>query len=551
MKTDLSSVHGSILRRLLYTIPAACLMAAMPAAAQSVSVGQLGAAQSFDRGPLTAGSGGLDANLWQGVSASRAAAQIDAIDIDGASELSYRFIRRILLSAGVPPQGDSETEAAYLQATTQAKLALGDYAALDSVSNEQNPLLRDPKFRANLALSTGDVDGACEESDREIDNRSAPFWMQIRIVCHIKREETAAAELTLNFMRENEESDKDFIALADYVLGLKKTTSTKLPSGQPVFTALKALKGGVTSAKTPADYAKTALSSEGTPNGRLAALFKSGRSLRPEQVKSIMSELQFSDADLAGEGGSYDLDTALEGLKSAVTRTKSVAQLYALANNLSDPTSSSHAVAALLNFSEGVGFVPQMTDLLSDSLPFIPADRQAELDAPRFAWAAVRRSDLSALGGIYRSLEAEDPLAGRIALASDALGNGFLLGQLGLDIEERLTKNGTIRRQAIRDALIALALGAQLSDAAAETLETYTQSERINPIQLARLNAAANANARAGTLLYVTQAIGARDVRKLSNLEIYTYVAALSKAGLTREAGELAAFDFLSRIPAS
>jgi hypothetical protein len=39
-------------------------------------------------------------------------------------------------------------------------------------------------------------------------------------------------------------------------------------------------------------------------------------------------------------------------------------------------------------------------------------------------------------------------------------------------------------------------------------------------------------------------------VTDLSELEIYSYVSALSDAGLAREAGELAAYDFLSRVPA-
>jgi len=117
------------------------------------------------------------------------------------------------------------------------------------------------------------------------------------------------------------------------------------------------------------------------PDARLAAVFKSGRTLRPEQVKSIMSELQFSNADLAGEGTSFDVESALTGLQGTLTRTKSVAQLYTFAANLSDPVSSAQAVAALLNFSETVDYVPQMTELLSETLPFISADKQAELDA--------------------------------------------------------------------------------------------------------------------------------------------------------------------------
>jgi len=103
MMSDRFSARLSVLRRLGYAASAACLLIALPASAQSVSSGQLGAAQSFDRGPLSASSGGLDANLWQGLSAGRAASQIEAVNITELSELPYRYMRRILLSAGVPP----------------------------------------------------------------------------------------------------------------------------------------------------------------------------------------------------------------------------------------------------------------------------------------------------------------------------------------------------------------------------------------------------------------------------------------------------------------
>ena len=531
------------------TLSALLLLVSVPSHAQSVDIGQLGAAQSYDAGPLGVNNDGLDPALWQGLSAERASAQIQAVNVTELSELPRRFMRRVLLSAGVPPQGDEASQTLYIQSSTNAKLRLDDYAALESLSDPQNPLQRDAKFRANLALASGDKEAACVQSDREIDNRAAPFWMQMRIVCHLIRDEAAAAELTLNLMRERDDKDEDFVANADYVLGLSKTVPDNSGVGSAVINALRSLDGDQ---KTPssADYAVIALSDQASADERLEALFKTKNRLTQDQVKSIMSSLLFSDSDLAG-GSSFDIDTALAGLQEAQSRTKSTAQLYNLALNYSDPSASAQAVATLLNFSESVDFVPQMTTLLSEAMAFIPSETQAGLDAQRFAWAALRRNDLSALGGIYRGLDSQDPLAGRIALASDALGNGFLLGQLGLDIETRLTQKGAIRKEAVRDGLIALALGAQLSDGAASAFEDYTKTERINPIGLARLNAAAKSSSRAQTLLYVIQAMGERESTELSGLEIYSYISALSQAGLTREAGELAAFDFLARVPRS
>jgi len=494
---------------------------ALTASAQSVIVGQLEAAQSYDVGPLNPNNGGLDASLWQGVSASRASQQIAAINSAELSELPYRFLRRVLLSAGVPPEGDEQAKADYLRNSTAAKLQLGDYNALASLSDPQNPLQRDAEFRVNLALATRDRKEACSESDRAIDNRTAPFWMQMRIVCHLMRDEAAAAELTLNLMRERDDSDDDFVALADHALGLRKNAPKNIPNS-PVLKLLKEISTG--EAETDMDYAGRALSNAETANERIEALFKSENRLAPDQVKTILSSLLITGSELAGGDESiFDVESALANLEAADTRGKSVGQLYSLATNYGDPYASAQATAALLKFSESVDYLPQMSDVLSETILFIPAEAQVELDPPRFAWAALRRGDLSALGALYRSLEAEDPLAGRIALASDALGNGFVLGQLGLDIESRINA----------------------------MLGNETRKERINPVELARLNASAKIGARAGTLLYVVQGIGEREPKELTGLELYSYISALSQAGLTREAGELAAFDFLSRVPAA
>ncbi|MEP6343941.1 MAG: hypothetical protein ABJ275_11570 [Maricaulaceae bacterium] len=529
----------------------ACLISGVHSSAQSVDISQLAAAQSYDTGPLDLANGGLDPSLWQGISADRAQLYISNIDGTNLSELSSVFFRRVILSAGVPPNGDVEQKAAFDRARTTAQLKLGDKLALETLSNSQNPLQRDAVFRAQLALSSGDSEAACSEADREIDDRSAPFWMQMRIICHIIRDETAAAELTLNLLREQEDADPNFSDLADYVLGLRKAAPTDIPLGDPLLDTLRALRtGDETGEKSGTAFAAVALSDAASPDERLAALFKAKNQLSTDQVTSILSSLLISNLELAG-GTSFDIDTTLAGLQDEATLTKSVAQAYNLAKNIDRIPTASQAVAVLLNFSESVDYVPQMSRHLSDVIAFIPAARQAELDAERFAWAALRQGDLSTLASIYRELAQEDPLASRIALAADALGNGFVLGQLGVDIETRLDGSENVRKQAVRDSLIALALGAQLSDKAALSLNlvSYDKAEQLNPLNLAEIDALAKSGAHAGTLLKVVASMGEREPKDLSNLEIYSYLSALSTAGLAREAGELAAHDFLSRAP--
>jgi len=510
-----------------------------------VDIGQLGAAQRYDTEPLNPSNGGLDPALWQGVSAGRASAAIENVDIPALSELPHRFMRRVLLSAGVPPEGDEAARADYLAVKIQAKLQLQDYTALNSLSDPQNPQQRQARFRVELALATGDRMAACRESDREIDNRSAPFWMQMRIICHIIRGEEAAAELTLNLMRERDDIDPDFIALSDTALGLRANAPKNIAPGDPILDSLRRLSDPENNLGIN-DHVQTAQDEQAAPQARLAALLKTKNRLTPQQVQAILSSFLYDTNDLAG-GASFDIDMALDGLQSEDTQAKSVAQLLNLAVNYSDPASAAQAVAALLNLSEAADFEPQMTQILSEALPFINPEDQVRLDARRYSWAALRRGDLSVLRGLYQALDDNDPLRGRIALASDALGNGFLLGQLGLDIETRLEAEDASRDNALRDAVIGLALGAQISEKTAGLLNQYNDQESINPLRLAALNSAATSGARALVLMQVAQAIGAREVTDLSKLEIYTYISALSDAGLSREAGELAAYDFMSR----
>ncbi len=511
-----------------------------------VVVDQLNAAQQYDSEPLNPSNGGLDPALWQGVTASQASVALEAVDYDALSELPYMFMRRVLLSAGVPPQGDNAARAEYLAVKTQAKLQLQDYTALNSLSNPQNPQQRQAQFRAKLALASGDIAAACDESDREIDKRGAAFWMEMRIICHIIRNEGPAAELTLNLMRSRDDASSDFVALADTALGLRKAAPKKISQNTATTTALQTLINK-DAAITVNDNLALAVDVQRDPNARLEAMFKTKNRLTVAQVKSIFSSFILTNDGLAG-GVNFDIDTALDGLNDDKIRAKSAGQLFAMSMDYGNPQELGRAVAALLKLSGDAGYGPQMMRVLSDALPFISYEDQAQLDALGFSWAAIRRSDLSALRGLYQALDPNDPLRGRIALASDALGNGFLLGELGLDIETRLLADEAAQDDARRDALIGLALGARMSDAASTAFHAYNGRDSINPLHLAQINSAAAANARAALLIEIAKSIGGRELSELSKLEIYSYIKALSTAGLPREAGELAAYDFMSRI---
>jgi len=147
------------------------------------------------------------------------------------------------------------------------------------------------------------------------------------------------------------------------------------------------------------------------------------------------------------------------------------------------------------------------------------------------------------LQDLYRSIE-DDTVKARIALAADAIGNGFLLGQMGSDIDSRLLSPENER--AKRDALLALALGSQLSSAASETLPGTTFGARkISEGDRAVLKANADNQHIAQLILRLSSLIDGQDLDASS---LAFAVETLREVGLSQYAGRLAARDFLDPL---
>jgi len=135
----------------------------------------------------------------------------------------------------------------------------------------------------------------------------------------------------------------------------------------------------------------------------------------------------------------------------------------------------------------------------------------------------------------------------RIAFAADAIGNGFRLGNLGQDMEARLGNEGLEGRRAVRDALLALALGSTLSDSEGIALEgaQVTTGRRVAAGDLAVLRSAAKASSRAETTLRAAEIL---EGKRLDAISFASVVESLMIAQLTDFAGQIAAQDFLKGL---
>ena len=117
------------MKTLLLTTVFAFVPAVVPLTAygQSIETGQLGAAQAYDAGVIDARTGGLDAALWQGTSAKTAVRLMKKLPLSSENDIVQDMIEAVILSAGVPPEGDTSE---YDQTRLKTVMAMGDKACL-------------------------------------------------------------------------------------------------------------------------------------------------------------------------------------------------------------------------------------------------------------------------------------------------------------------------------------------------------------------------------------------------------------------------------------
>jgi len=507
--------------------------------AQSIETGQLGAAQAFDAGVIDSRSGGLDAALWQGTSAKIAVHLLKKAPLSSQNKLVQDLIEAVVFSAGVPPEG---ADASYDQLRLKAVMKLGDKAALENIASRNPDIARDPGVRADLALASGDIAGACTVGDNITEGKGRPVWVKLRAFCHIDRGEESAAELAAELLQETGHEDAIFYDLMKVLTGASKELPNIDNINEPLLVAMaKKAAGSAGVSENSVDV----LDSNVPSFSRLKAVFKQADNLTDDQISSIFSQIAYQDDNLAGGTGvdhtSFDLETA-----KADPTARGMAQLFQLATATGDARSSAQAMALVLERADKDKTFPRFAKLFEADIAIIPAEFQAETNVKLFARAAIERRDVGALQGLYNAME-DGPEKSRIALVSDALGNGFNLGTLGKDIEGRLEGEGSEKRRAIRDTFIAVALGSRLSGEAGIALEGAGNGigGAAKAGDLLALMSAARAGSRAETALRAAIII---EKSPLNDRSLAGVIEALRIADLPQFAGRLAAEDFLSRL---
>ena len=498
----------------------------------------LGAAQDFDAGVLQ--DGALDTQLWQGTSAGRAAQLLDTAPFATQDPIIRKILRTVILTGGVPPQASTaqQTEA-YETARLQAVLAIagspsGDRSTLDAFLARNPDLARAPLAQVDLAFSKGDWSRACEISDTITTDRARPEWARLRAACHGLRGETSAADVTRDLLRSNGYDNPAYHAQMDALLSGAPPAEQIDPS-DPLVTFLAArnkiaMDPSEMSGEDLAGGAPAAASKSST----LTEIFNNFENINLAELQSTLGNLSF---DVAAPD--LDLETALSDPSARAT-----ARLFVIGQN-----GDASAVDAFITRAVRAGANEDaVLSKLAPMIKALPAQGRVNANLPRFTRVAILSQDIAGLQQLFGVLPS-GPVQARIALITDALGGGFYGQALGRDIEERLADPAQ-RAQAVGDTQIALALGANLSDSAADIVAKQPLPALTLPQnQLLLLEAAMRDSSRAEVSLMTASLLS----RGGLNITDKAYlISALAKTGLQPFAGQVAAdvyFEGLSITP--
>lgn len=540
------------------------LVTASNAYAQSIVVESLNAASAYDGGLLDPMTGGLDASLWQGTSAPLAVSVIEAAPLQSRNVIIRDLVKAALLSGGIPPKSKTQNEKTTFDRVRLMSVAkMGNAEATETLVTRFPELVSDNTLKVEMDFLSGDIQSACAVTDTVTEGRATPKWARVRAFCHIERDEIAAAELTTDLLRQSKYDDPTFYSLMDVLLDVSTPMKTSkrlvFDEALDLVMADKAeIRVGIGSL-SPYLAVKRAIDLERSDNERLEALFDGSPFMTDAQISTVLKGFANAETSMAGESESTEsqsLDTQTYDLESAMKAPapRALGQLYSLALEGSTSEIRAKAMTAYLDRVEQVGKFDRFAILVDGQAQQIPYDVQARTGLRNFAQLSVNRGDLGALQSLYRSIEADTPQQARMALVSDALGNGFFGGGLGRDIEDRLlgekASDEAVKARALRDSYIALAMGANLS---ADVSKELTRAGRgggkaAKAGALIALHSAARRGARAETALRTATLLAPGRPKDLDAATLASVISALRIAGLDNYAGRIAAEDFLSGL---
>ena len=210
-----------------------------PTAPAGIQVQEIGSSNSY-AGTLEPDAGGFGYDMWKGTSAHDVETLLPRIPLPGPSPAMRVLARRLILSNAESPTGQSDRDLMSIRAEQLTRLGnLADMEAFLAVvpANSKDPSLT--AFRREVLWLKGDVDGACAQA--AADMAVMPTDLDLnrqQLLCRAATGQTKEAQLGIDMLREQGQSDPKLVMLIDALGGAK---GAKLPPDLPPSPMLYAL----------------------------------------------------------------------------------------------------------------------------------------------------------------------------------------------------------------------------------------------------------------------------------------------------------------------
>lgn len=185
-----------------------------------VTMSGLNAIDPAGAGLITTNSGGFAPSLWQGSQRGPVSARIAQLPAAPSSTAMQGMMRRLLLTSAQPPTGTTPPDEPSFLAQRLAKIIGSGWLEEGAILGAQSA--RDDMYArmaaAEALLLQGREADACGETAGGGKSWTDPYWLKLRTLCYIAKGENAAANLTLDVMRERMIEDEPFFALASALI---------------------------------------------------------------------------------------------------------------------------------------------------------------------------------------------------------------------------------------------------------------------------------------------------------------------------------------------
>lgn len=337
-------------------------------------------------GVLEVRNGGFGIDMWDGTPAALVARLLPALPARSQSPAVRALMRRLLLSAAAPPQGDARSADPLLQQRVERLWAMGEIdgmlrliAAVPAAA-QTGPLLR---YRIDGMLLRGDVAGTCRlvpagRAEADADGYLSQVWA----FCEALVGRRSEAALTASWLRERGFGDPAFFTALDALTGTPGEIAS-LPQPRPLHLAMARAASIALSAEAAGGDQLPLLAALARYEGasleaRLIAAEKAAYAgaLDAEELRRLYSSVTFGD-----DAANRPIDDA-----ASAAGWQSRALLFRIAQTQKDAAARGELIAKALELAGRHGHFAATARLYAPMIEELPAS--AELSG--FAATAVR-----------------------------------------------------------------------------------------------------------------------------------------------------------------